>query len=262
MPGLQEQVKACHEITNAIKNGKQLLKSLFDMQRLANIQRPIGVLRFSNTRKWSSAYLVTTRILRLRPFLDPLIGNPSNNLAPVDWTRLAAVKAALWPYYKHEMILQRDSSNAIHLASSFQNVRQSVQQVLNLLRTQPELDARANALQSALNDRMAKVASCGVFHLSLCLWPDPAGMCVDAAVIQLALGELKHLIDRQIALWQENADALGMLIAMRGTSTNNVYLEARADLNRHVYGSIDIIKLARDTFRQSVAAIEEKLEQD
>ena len=100
-----------------------------------------------NTRKWSICLLLIARLFRLKAAVDYVISEfEEDGLPSIDWIRLEAARAVLWPIY---MFLQRDRANAIHLARSFQVVWRNVDLYVNHLRAAGEHGHLADHLQSS-----------------------------------------------------------------------------------------------------------------
>ena len=64
MAACSEKLK---DITNNICNHKEFSKSLHDMQKTNNVVHPLVLLHKSDTRKWSSGFLLTCRALQTAP---------------------------------------------------------------------------------------------------------------------------------------------------------------------------------------------------
>ena len=86
--------------------------------------------------------------------------------------RFQAAKQVLWPIYLEELILQRDSSTAIHLARSFQKIRRGVGEFIRFLENSDRLEVAAR-LRGKLIDRNSLMMSSGVGMLCQALWPAP-----------------------------------------------------------------------------------------
>lgn len=87
--GLETAIDSGTQLANSINNCKQLLKALRDIQNLLKPNEEPLMLVPSNTRKWSSGYLVLNRLLKLQHQLELLKDREDlPNLPEVNWKYL------------------------------------------------------------------------------------------------------------------------------------------------------------------------------
>ena len=89
------------DIVISIENCKALLKALFDVQRaLDPSKHPLTLSLPGNTRKWSSGYLVISKVLRLQHVIVALAGRADlPPISAVDWNGMEIAKNALFEFY-------------------------------------------------------------------------------------------------------------------------------------------------------------------
>ena len=205
-PGFKHAIKVAEKISHAFEHSKDLKKQFRDAQG----PKPLNVVKLSNTRKWSSTFLVLSRLHRLKAFVNMVItANPDADIPAVNWDDLDAVRILLWPLYREEMILQRDRSNAIHLARSMYLIKKDVDSYVSHLRSR-NFDDRAKDLEHSFNGHYSHYLSSGVGRLSQILWPVPDGLFTNDDVMA-AQEELTKLVDKQFTFWTDNAKALGFV---------------------------------------------------
>ena len=180
---------AATQLVSKFRNTKALSQALYELQKVANPNaRPLVLVQACRTRKWSADYLVVARVLRLQPFLTTLFQSEAHQAAlgeMPDWQLLSAFCKRAFPLYLCEQILQRDSSNAVHLAffwkrcyaaanAMHDEVTGAVQQFVADGRPPEEFTAvstNMEVLKRKLQKRDDKMRSCKVFDLCSIMWP-------------------------------------------------------------------------------------------
>jgi hypothetical protein len=119
---------------------------------------PLVLVYPSNTRKWFSAYLVLTRVIKLRTFIDSTL--ETFEQAPVPWSQVISAHSILYEFYWREQLLQGDSAKIIHLAYLWN----SLANMFKLLLTEHE---GLHTLKSGFDKNQERIESSG--YLSFCL---------------------------------------------------------------------------------------------
>jgi hypothetical protein len=245
-------------VVSAVRNHKVLSKALKDLQTAANTT-PYILVKSCNTRKWSSDFLVASRLLKLQRYVSVMYTNEeySAMLPPEpDWTALAGFVKMLFPFYTAEQILQRDSSHAIHYAYFWSRCHQDFMSILGgLLTARPapthEDRLAINACERKVQKRDQKVRECGVFHLCLMLWPDPAA--VTNSGWQLVLRELRFLVDKQWEQWLRHSVIVQL---PPDVSTKDAFLDqCNLELTEHRAALSQVVLGARESFRTHVSEV-------
>jgi hypothetical protein len=258
IPGMSSIIDTADKLVQAFSNRKHLLKDLESFQTSIGM-KPLKLLAFSNTRKWSSSFLVISRILRLRLVLELIFDKYKGNddIPLVNFAALKDVKTLLWPIYYHEMVLQRDSASIVHLAKAIQVIRRSISDMSINLSTAGFVQA-SEQLAHKLKERVDLVKSCGVSVLALALWPTPKltnDECIEANK------ELLWLINKQFGIWQQHASSLCLPDEyVIGDKANEFFLAAVADLAKHANKTEELMKFAADSFTEKCNRLEHEYE--
>ena len=172
--GLSACIDNAAKVVQAFRNRKKLQSALRKIQEAAGA-KPLNLIAYANTRKWSSALRVLSRLCRFRNYMQVLLNEHGDDegLPSIDWDVAEMARAILWPLYVEQMVLQRDSSTAIHLAQSFEKIRLRLTVMVEHLRSRHYADA-ADALKAKWERHYGYVTSSGVNALSLSLWPTPS----------------------------------------------------------------------------------------
>jgi hypothetical protein len=199
---MNDSIAAAKLVSNKIREYKSLSKALKAMQVSGGVAQPLGVFLSGNTRKWSSGYLMISRIVRLRPFLMALQATDEWQRAlgdfRIDFDSMEASLEILFRFYVFEEVLQRDSSSAIHLAFCWRKVRDLVADA-KLIMLHLDMDR-------AFNNRDALMRSCQFLDLFLCLWPDDS--ILEGADKFSGANQLIKLIDKMWPAVQRHPKAV------------------------------------------------------
>ena len=259
-PGLKAAIKEAETIVTTIRNRKALAKLVEDAQIQVG-KRPLVLITFSNTRKWSSSFLVIARLFRLRQFVDFVIANNPEDLPMLNWERLAAVQAVLSPIYHEEMVLQRDRANAIHLGHSFWAIKRQVLLYTDHLLAAGEHDQFADHLTAKFAAHFQHFMSSGVGLLSQALWPTSN---LPLADLTAAMDELSMLVEKQFSLWQQRGDVFHLPFGYTttgGKTAVDFVQEATQELHTHTQMPTARVTRARATFDERCAEIKKNLEE-
>ena len=229
IPMLQSVANSCREIVTFITNNKYVNNALERVQGT-----PYLVLKkISNTRKWSSSFLVCSRMLKLYSFIDDLenhicvgpsipVPPPSQYLvAKREWVdvkgrllpprlHLEAVVNFLYWVYVAEQVLQRDVSSIIHAAALFETICESLGQVGGPAGRRPlpamiQANMDATRVAEACMTRREALKRSNVYMLALFLWPKAS---VNTDNHASALRELKAFVTKSWAKWQEKPECV------------------------------------------------------
>ena len=227
IPMLNSVASSSKELVTFVNNNKYLKSTLERVQGTA----PLALIKISNTRKWSSTFLVCSRILRLYPYLDDLENHisvgpnipappPSQYLtARREWIdakarllsnrlHLETVVNFLYWIYVAEQVLQRDVSSIIHAAHLFETICDSLGQVgaAGSRRPLPAMIQQhmdASRVAEACFARRELLKRSNVYMLAQFLWPKSV---VDADDHSSATRELKAFVTKSWPAWQEKPD--------------------------------------------------------
>ena len=181
-------------------------------------------------------------------------------LPSIDWDVAETARAILWPLYVEQMVLQRDSSTAIHLAQSFEKIRLRLTVMVEHLRSRHYADA-ADALKAKWERHYGYVTSSGVNALSLSLWPTPS---LSQLQTQQAIIELNQLIEKQYSFWIDNHSAFPIPADSEyapPATKDDPIVEASAELSRHLNGSGLAVRRAKEWFLRECASAQSRLEE-
>jgi hypothetical protein len=262
----QGPADAANAVVSAVRNHKQTLKALFDLQTAAG-QTPLILVTSCNTRKWSADYLVAQRLLKLQPFVQALYANAQHAalLPPQpDWPQLQRYVGVSFPFYFAEQVLQRDSSNAIHYAHFWTQSRDHAMGLCRELAQQDGFSAaehdKIRLCVRKIQKRDEKVKSCGVFNLCRILWPDPDQ--VSPAGWNIIIEELKWLVAKQWDKWVELKDVVQLPWEDDDDLNNQSEFVRRCvlDLSQHRSGDIELIQDGRQAFRRAIQSARREYE--
>lgn len=227
IPMLQSVGDACKDLVTLVTNNKYLTSTL---QRVQG-PKALVLKKPSNTRKWSSTFLVCSRVLKLYSYLDelenhicvgPMIPHPPPQphlLAKREWSEaksrllpnklhLEAVVHLLYWIYVAEQVLQRDVSSIIHAAALFESLCECLGQMVGSSRVRPvpaliQQNMDATAVATACMTRRETLKRTSVHMLALFLWPKQV---VEAENHSSAARELKSFVANSWAAWQAAPD--------------------------------------------------------
>ena len=226
IPLLQTCTAACHDIVTVVRNTKAFKDALRKSQLDSNVTRPMRLIKPANTRKWSTSFLMLSRVQQLYAHLARLDECFAPNEAPAqrgwretwaprlrDQVPLAVLSACvrmLYWIFVGEQILQRDSSSVIHSAFVFENICAIMRNchVPEIQRISPMLLANANtrALEEAVSSRRELVASSKIYSLAIAMWPVTDNQVIDQLQ---ANEELDDYICKCWKKWQERQHVFG-----------------------------------------------------
>jgi len=239
-PELEKVMQQAKVAAISFKNHKVLLKVLLDIQKAAG-STPLRVYVPANTRKWSSSYLVICRMLRLKPFITLL--HKDLPVPQIDWASFEATKEILFQFYSREQILQRDVSNAIHLAFFWRGLTKMIEKAIEL---HPGTEA-TDRLKERMNTHNKKMHSSSVYSLCLALWPTPSLTVVEN---KQAFKELSSLISCQYNMLVMYREAVCLPFNYDEKTKDSFFLEAHANLTLHLQPDVAEITLAKKYFKQ------------
>jgi hypothetical protein len=284
IPKLQLCMTACHDIVTAVKNNKAYKDALRTSQIRQGVVKPRRLIKSNNTRKWSSGFLMLSRVQELYTHLAALADYVSADEVPKrrEWLSefapkfqvevspmlLEACVRVLYWVYVGEQILQRDVSSVIHAAHVFEELCaifenrnvQEIQRISPLLLA----DANVDGLRRDSGQRRDKLSENGVYNLALCMWPLTDNQL---ASHEQGMDELDVLVDNCWHIWQEKQDVFGSAIpiAFRVRNMNdNVEMDEKRNafktavgeqLTSHMLAQTDRIRNAKDRFTQASNAI-------
>ena len=218
MPMLAAVDEQCNKIVVYIRGNKYAGSALARAQGT----NALVLLKPSNTRKWSSTFLVLCRFLKLFEFIMAIedficVGAPppvEQTRAKTEWLAMKqhvpnrmhveAVRDFLYWIYVAEQVLQRDVSSVIHAASLFESICMSLGQLLNgrplPAMIQQSMDAGRVAEACLVRREMLKQS--GVYMLALFCWPSDV---VDPQLHASATRELRAFVTQSWPKWQAHA---------------------------------------------------------
>ncbi len=225
IPTLASCIDAAHDLVTAIRNNKAFRDAL-KLSQESSGARLKRLIKPANTRKWSTSFLMLSRIQELYVHITNMEHHfaQSELSAKRVWlaTWLPRFREAVSPevlracvellywVYVGEQVLQRDSSSIIHSAHIFEHICFIMlnRNVPHIQRISPVLLQGANVqgLEEAVKHRRSLVADNGVYHLCLCLWPETDNQVIDQA---LAMEELSAYISKCWNKWQEHKEVFG-----------------------------------------------------
>ena len=226
IPVLETCTAACHDIVTVVRNTKAFKEALRKSQTDHNIARPMRLIKPANTRKWSTSFLMLSRVQQLYVYLAQLDEHFAPSEAPAQrvWREtwapklrdqvtpavLSACVRMLYWIFVGEQILQRDSSCVIHSAFVFENICAIMRNrnVPEIQRISPILLANANtrAIDAAVDGRRELVASNKIYSLAIAMWPVTDNQVIDQVQ---ANAELDTYICKCWKRWQEKQNAFG-----------------------------------------------------
>jgi hypothetical protein len=275
IPMLHSVGTACKELVTFIINNKYVNSALERVQG----DKPLVLLKPSNTRKWSSLYLVCSRVLRLYSYIEeldnhisvgPNIPTPPSAqhlTAKREWVEakprllpnklhLEAVVQFLYWIYVAEQVLQRDVSCLIHAAHLYESLCACLGQSPTARRVPTLLTQSmdATAVAASAFTRRETLKRSNVYMLALFMWPKAV---FDTDNLQSASRELKAFVTLSWRKWQEKADNLELPAAMRVADISDTaevedtlsafLLQCVRELTMFT-GNTHDIKIARDAF--------------
>jgi hypothetical protein len=284
IPMLASVDEQCNKVVVFIRGNKYATSALARAQG----STPLVLLKPSNTRKWSSTFLVVSRFIKLYDFIVAIenficpIANPSIEQvrAKTEWLtvkqqhlparmHVEAVRDLLFWIYVAEQVLQRDVSSVIHAAKLFEGLCMSLGQVINgrplPAMIQQNMDASCVAEACLVRREMLKQS--GVYMLALFCWPSAT---VDAQLHASATRELRAFVTQSWPKWQMHPAAFELPHASRvdaadlsamQASLNAFLFSACSELTLYTSNDNDI-KAARDMFLDHSRDVEHCLQRD
>lgn len=188
-------------------------------------QRPLMLVKTANTRKWSSSFLMLSRLVRLYDYVATMerfiaTDRPEPREALTTWrvlkeqqlpprTQCEAVCDLLWWIYVGEQTIQKDGSSVIHGTFIFEDICAAVlsgaeHRVPRII--QERWDERR--VRDIVSKRRELLQSSGIYWLSLALWPLPTLNAVDHHGD--AFTELEEYSKRCWNMWQRNREIVGL----------------------------------------------------
>jgi hypothetical protein len=259
-PGVSEINEWALKVSQFFRNSKQNRKLLESAQkRLKEEDKSVNVLKmisFCNTRKWSSSYLLISRILRFeRAFFSIGASNPAvySAIPKYDMVKVRQLHSILFEFYYREQILQRDHSSIIHLAFCFRDIFVLLHTYVQQLQSVGSQFAAvlADALSERIKVHFSRMKESKVFNLATILWPDPPPDfdCKDKAAT-----ELEEYIRENFSFWK---------------STNTIVLpddqdkfirECLGELDRHFQPlNCQFVRQARKEFRDNAEKMKSQM---
>lgn len=289
IPLLATCTAACHDIVTVIRNTKAFRDALMAAQLNTDPHaQPKRLIKPANTRKWSTSFLMLSRVQQVYAQLSQMHEHfaPSEmpqlrvwretwlprlrEQVPADVLR-ACVRMLYW-IYVGEQILQRDSSSIIHAAYVFENICSIMRNrnVPAIQRISPILLAGATqeAILQSVNRRRELVASSKVYHLSIALWPVTDNQVLDEGA---ANDELDLYITKCWRKWQQKQHIFGsqMPLEFRVRNVNDEQemsekeeafkVAAGMQLTSHLLGSTQRIASAKAAFTRTATAVFDSL---
>ncbi len=289
IPLLATCTAACHDIVTVIRNTKAFRDALIASQLHTDpLAQPKRLIKPANTRKWSTSFLMLSRVQQVYAQLSQM----HEHFAPSEMPQLrvwretwmprlreqvpadvlcACVRMLYW-IYVGEQILQRDSSSIIHAAYVFENICSIMRNrnVPAIQRISPILLAGANqeAMLQSVNRRRELIASSKVYHLCIALWPVTDNQVLDEGA---ANDELDLYITKCWRKWQQKQDVLGsqMPLEFRVRNVNDEQemsekeeafkVAAGMQLTSHLLGSTQRIASAKAAFTRTATAVFDSL---
>lgn len=126
------KIVRAHKFWRSLLEKTQLLTSAGDV--------PLKLVVHSNTRKWSSTYLVLERTLRLKSAVTCLLAVgpekiPSDVplLPNLDWKAMQQVRDILFQFYIREQILQQNGANVIEAVYLWKSIKECVKRHIKVM---------------------------------------------------------------------------------------------------------------------------------
>jgi hypothetical protein len=229
IPVLQVVVQKVHTLVSSIINNKYLRAALDAAQRDRGL-RALKVVRPANTRKWSSAFLMLARFVKLHEHIARMetfiaagaVPEQGERDARAAWlilkrdsmparTECEAVRELLYWVYVGEQTVQRDGSSVIHGAFMFEDIccgissRAADNHRVPLLVRHGMDHAR---VQDILDRRRELLQTSGIYWLSLALWPLPPSVALDKH--DEANTEIEAYVTKCWSHWQANRVVMGL----------------------------------------------------
>jgi len=228
IPMLHDVVENVHKLVTAILNNKYLRAGLEASQR-DRAATPLKLVKYANTRKWSSSFLMLARFVKLYDdiaTMDRFIAvgvatEPGERAARTEWllqkeqmmpprSHCEAVRELLYWIYVGEQTVQRDGASVLHgtfvfeeicgallTAGANHRVPRMIQDNMDRHKVQEVVEARRDLLKTS-----------GIYYLSLVLWPQPLPNALDCH--HEACTELETYVRQCWAQWQANRDVMGL----------------------------------------------------
>jgi hypothetical protein len=187
-----------------------------------------------------------------------------------NWQLMSAFCKRAFPFYLCEQILQRDSSNAVHLAffwkkcitaarSIRQEVCDAVEEMIRGGTDRRQLESTSAAMEKLkrkMDKRDRKMLACKVFHLCGALWPsvvfapgDPNWVTVET--------ELSAFIHASFRKWVEFRDVVGLPVSCtEQTGHMCLFLHVVREISSLVSSSNATISAAKVLFNREVQEAE------
>ena len=281
IPLLESVDTACNRVVNFIRGNKYASSALSRSQG-AN---PLCLLKPSNTRKWSSTYLVVARFARLYDNIAAIeslicVGpNPpiEQIRAKTEWQatlragmpaklQIEAVRDFLYWIYIAEQVLQRDVSSIIHAAEIFESISNSLGQVEHgrplPAMIQQSMDATAVAQHVFTRREILKRST--VYNLALFCWPKQS---TETALHTSAVREMKAFVTQSWPMWQKHNESVKLPAQFRADPLNAQEMQRTLTLYMNIVmremteflSNANDIRECREVFFQSCEEHEDEL---
>lgn len=234
IPLLESVDTACNRVVNFIRGNKYASNALSRSQGT----NPLCLVKPSNTRKWSSTFLVVARFCRLYDHIaaiDSLIcigPNPpiEQIKARREWQailqaglppklQVEAVRDFLYWIYIAEQVLQRDVSSIIHAAEIFESISNSLGQVEHGRPLPGMIQQSMNSVAVAQHvfTRREILKRSSVYNLALFCWPKQSR---ETALHTSATREMKTFVTQSWPMWQKSHECVKLPAEFRADPEN------------------------------------------
>ncbi len=131
--------KSVRKLAKLVRAHKHWRSLLFKTQKMLDPDgTAIKLVVHSNTRKWSSTYLVLARIVRLKPTVQCLLSSKPPKGVPhlpdMPWSDLDLCSEILFQFYVREQVLQRDGANVVEMAYLWHTLKLCVEKHIQVCR--------------------------------------------------------------------------------------------------------------------------------
>jgi len=223
----------CENFITTVTNDKTLRNDFNNIQTAIQ-GKTLKFLKYANTRKWGSTYLVLSRILRLKTPIDALLEKHKLEFVFI-WTEISLSVELLLEFYVVEQMLQRVSTSVIHASILWKKC-------VNLVTVVSPRVSEPEELMIQLEERDSKIKSSGGFNLCLSLWPsstvqdqeDPSFITENEA--SSAYHELEWLVRKQFATWVKFRKNVSLPYIFTEKDEELFVLKCKNDLTIHLGG--------------------------
>jgi hypothetical protein len=230
IPMLRDVVENVHKLVTAVLNNKYLRAGLEASQRDRGAS-PFKLVKYANTRKWSSSFLMLARFVKLYDDIARMdrfiamgaVPEAGERAAKAEWlsqkeqlmplrSHCEAVRELLYWIYVGEQTVQKDGASVLHGTFVFEEicgallsdagashrVPRIIQDNMDCARVREIVEARRDLLKTS-----------GIYHLSLVLWPQPLPNALECHMD--ACTELETYVTKCWPQWQAKRDVMGLL---------------------------------------------------